>query len=103
MILRYTPEALEDLRLINEYISKDLKNPLAAKRIIKEIVKSVSYLKEQPRLGINLSAKTGRDTDLLYIISGNHIVFYRIDDKYVSIIRIINARTNYLQVIFCNT
>ena len=100
MIIRYSPEALEDLRLVKEYISENLQNPIASNRIINTIVKSCSNLKYQPKIGAELSTKTGRDTDLRYIISGKYFASYRIEEEYVSVIRILDGRTNYMQILF---
>lgn len=57
MIIRYSPKANEDLRQIKEYISKDLQNPIAAKRVVSAIARSCSNLKEYPQMGAELSKK----------------------------------------------
>lgn len=100
MILRYSPEALEDLKQIKDYISENLHNPTAANRVVSTIAKSCSNLKEYPKMGLRLSEKTGRDTDLLYIITGKYFAFYRIEKHYISVIRVLDGRTNYLQILF---
>lgn len=100
MILRYSPEARDDLKQIKKYISDNLQNFIAAKHIVSEITKSCSHLKEHPRIGAELSKKTGRNTSLRYIVKGNYFVFYRIEKDSISVIRILNGRTNYLQVLF---
>lgn len=99
MKLRYTPEARSDLKAIEQYIGDELSNPTAAKRIITGLLKSCSQLKEQPLLGIYLEKKIGRETDLYYLISGKHLIFYRVEADTVSVIRILDGRTNYLQVL----
>lgn len=68
MILRYTPEAQKDLRGIHEYIFFELCNPDSAKNVLTKILKSCAYLKEQPMMGRRLAEKTGKITDLQYII-----------------------------------
>lgn len=100
MKLRYTPEARLDLKAIEQYIGDDLSNPTAAKRIITALLKSCSQLKDQPHLGISLENKIGRETDLCCLISGKHLIFYRVKADTVSVIRILDGRTNYLQVLF---
>lgn len=100
MKLRYTPAARSDLREIREYIGGMLNNPIAANRITAGILENCSHLKEQPRMGAELSEKTGRETDLRYLICGKHIAFYRIEKDTVSVIRILDGRTNYLRVLF---
>lgn len=100
MRLRYTPKAREDLRRIEQYIAVNLCNADAAKHIITNILKACSRLKEQPDIGIRLSEKTGRSTKIRYIICGKHLAFYLIEDQMVSIIRILDSRTDYMQIIF---
>ena len=100
MKLRYTPEAREDLLDIHRFIASQYGNPDAARKLTKKIMKSCSGLKEFPRMGMRLSEKIQRETPLRYLICGNHFVFYRIDDTEISVIRILDGRTNYLQVLF---
>lgn len=100
MRLQYTPEARADLRAIQQYIGEELSNPAAAQRIITHILKNCALLKAQPHLGIRLEKKTGRESDLYYLIVGKQLVFYRFDADAVSVIRILDGRTNYLQVLF---
>ena len=102
MRLRYTPAARADLRAMRDYITHTLKNPSAAQRLTAKIVESCARLKDQPRMGAALSEKAGRDTDLRYLICGDQIAFYRVEEgkQTVSIIRILDGRTDYMRVIF---
>ena len=80
MRLRYTPAARADLRAMRDYIIHTLKNPSAAQRLTAKIVESCARLKDQPRMGAALSEKTGRDTDLRYLVCGDQIAFYRVEE-----------------------
>lgn len=100
MRLRYTPEAREDLRRTEQYIAENLCNADAAKHVIANILKACSRLKEQPDMGIRLGQKIGRNTKVRYIICGKHLAFYLIEDQVISVIRILDSRTNYMQIIF---
>lgn len=100
MILRYTPEAYSDLNEIKRYATEELENPSASDRIISHILECCANLKEHNYMGMSLAAKTGRDTDLRYIICGKHLAFYRIEFEYISVIRILDTRTNYMREIF---
>ena len=99
MKLRYTPEALYDLAEIKQSIKEDLGSPQAAVKIINGILASCSLFKNQPRLGMELSKQIDRETDYRYLISGNYIVFCRIERNSVSVYRIIDARTDYIRTI----
>lgn len=100
MTLVYSPQARADLRDIKTYIRDALSNPIAAENVTRKILKSCALLKDNPKLGAELSGKTGKDTDMRYLIIGQYIAFYKIDDKVVRVIRIKNARTNYMHIIF---
>lgn len=56
-------------------------------------------LVDYPRLGMSLSAKTGKNSDLMYLVCGKYLIFYRFDDEYVSIIRILDTHTSYVQTL----
>lgn len=96
MILRYTPQARIDLHEIEDYIKNELSNPQAAARIIERILRGCSNLKSNPNLGLDLSSKIGQQTDLRYLIISNYIAIYKVEINSVSIIRIMDGRTDYL-------
>lgn len=97
MKLRYTPQARDDLRRIRAYCTEELQNPSSGQRITARIVKSCEMLKEHPRLGLALRERIARNTDLRYLIQGSHLIFYRIAEDMISIIRILDGRTDYLR------
>lgn len=98
--LRINPLATEDLIEIRDYITKELENPTAAIKVVRKIIKSYEKLKEFPMMGADLSAKVEVKTDFRYLVSGNYIIFYRTDDEYVSIYRILYAGRDYLKILF---
>lgn len=100
MKIIYTPAAYSDLLALNEYITDKLHNPIAAERIISHIVKSCSNLKQMPLSGMLLSSKIQVDTDLRYLICEKYLVFYRIAENEIHIIRILDGRTNYAAQLF---
>lgn len=86
--IRVTPAALNDLKEIKSYIENDLANPIAANNVVKRIIKDYSLLETSPHMGPVLSAKIHIETDFRFIVSGNYIVFYKVDETYVSTFRI---------------
>ena len=100
MKLYYAPQARADLREIQGYISQNLQNPSAAKNIISKILKSASLLSGQPRLGFSVSEKTGRETDIRCLFSGNYVIFYKITEAGILVVRILDARTDYMKYVF---
>ena len=100
MRIRYTPEARADLTEIRSYIGKTLQNPAAASRTVAGITKECGRLKDYPNLGMSLEAKTGLHSEYRFLLCGKHIAFYRIEGSWVSIIRILDGRTDYLKRLF---
>ena len=99
MNLRFTPQARADLLEIRRYISSDLHNETAAERITRTILSSSSNLKSFPQMGIALSEKIKVQTDIRYIISEKYLVFYTIEENFISVVRILDSRTNYMQTL----
>ncbi len=100
MKLRYTPEAIDDLRKITAYIKHTLQNPTAAKRIGTTILDSCSILKSQPKAGYSVQAKVGLETNLRVLVCEKYLIFYRVEEQAVSIARILDGRQDYLQLLF---
>ena len=98
--LRITPAAASDLAEIKAYISLELHNPQAAQRIVRSITHNLRHLQQNPHLGFSVSAKTGRETDLRALLSGNYFLFYRVEIEAVQVARILDGRQDYLRVLF---
>ena len=100
MKIRVSPAALNDLKEINFYIKDDLSNPIAEKNVMKRIVDDYNRLTFSPDIGIPLSTKVPFETDYRFIISGNYLIFYKTDNEYVSVYRVLYGRRDYLRIIF---
>ena len=98
MKLRYTPAAIQDLEEIERYIREELCAPDAAKNTIRKIANSCAFLCSSPRMGLSLQEKLNREVAQRYIISGNYLVVYEIDEG-VSVLRVLDTRTNYLTIL----
>ena len=99
MKLRNTPESLCDLQEIKRYIKSELHNPTAASRITKAILDGCAQLKQFPKMGVSIGAKTGYETDLRMLVVEGYIALYRIETEVVSIGRIINAQQDYIRIL----
>ena len=96
----FSPEAVDDLKGIKQYIKDELCNEQAAKNTVAKILKKVKMLSDFPESGSSLSAIIGFDTDYRYLVSDNYIAFYRIENKNVLIVRVLYGRRNYMQILF---
>ena len=98
--LKITPAAASDLAEISAYISMQLHNPQAARRIAKNITHDLRLLQQNPHLGFSVSAKIGRETNLRALLSGNYFLFYSIENEAIQVSRVLDGRQDYLRVLF---
>jgi toxin ParE1/3/4 len=80
----WTDFAIEDLRMIHEYISKDSKT--YADRFVDRIIKRVDQLENFPKSGRvvpEFNSETIRE-----LIEGNYRIIYQIRPEYIGIARI---------------
>ena len=95
-----SPEAARDLSQIKQYISTELKNRSAANRIVSSILKDLRELERYPEQGPSVEALTGFQTELRMLLCGKHIALYKIEDNTIFVARILDARQDYLRVLF---
>lgn len=95
-----SPEAARDILQIKQYISTELKNRGAANKIVGAILKELRTLEQYPMQGPSIEALTGFQTDLRMLVSGKHIALYRVEGKTVFVSRVLDARQDYLRVLF---
>lgn len=98
--IKLSPLAISDLQEIKAYISDDLSNPIAANRVINQIIDDYTLLETSPEMGAPLSAKINIATDYRYLVSGKYIVFYKTDKEYVYISRILYGVREYIRILF---
>ncbi len=98
--IRLTPEAEKDLVEIEYYISKKLRNPIAAQRVVSKIIKDLEILESYALAGPSLQVLYGIKTDLRILVCGNYIAAYRVEERLILIARIINARLDYTRILF---
>lgn len=95
-----SPEAAGDLARISRYISTELKNRNAANRIVGSILKQLRAPERCPELGPSVEALTGFQTELRSLSYGKHIALYKIEGETVFVARVLDARQDYLRVLF---
>lgn len=98
--IRYSPEALKDLDEIWDYLFSELCNPQAAAHTVNNIMDAVDRLEDFSGIGAPLSSVTDLESDYRFLVSGNYMVFYRVDGREVSIDRVLDGRRDSLRVLF---
>ena len=98
--IHYSPESRRDLDDIWDYIVSELQNRSAAERVINRIIDAVDPLKNFAEMGTPLSSIADVGTDYRFLVSGNYMVFYRVQDSNVYIDRILYGRSDYMSTLF---
>ena len=98
--IHYSPESHRDLDDIWDYIVSELQNRSAAERVINRIIDAVDPLKNFAEMGTPLSSIADIGTDYRFLVSGNYMVFYRIQGSDVYIDRVLYGRSNYINILF---
>ena len=95
-------EAQSDLEEIKRYISKELENPSAAISATKGITQTMRILQTYAEAGALLSSIADADDTYRFLVSGNYLIFYRVNEHDIYVDRILYGRRNYLRILFGN-
>ena len=96
MKLRINPLVAEDLKNIKEYIAED--NEEMAVKTIQEIYIRIESIQQFPHMVADLLRRVSFRTDYKYVIFGNYVVLYRIEDEYIEIYRVVNRYRDITQI-----
>ncbi len=99
MTVVFLPAAEIDLAELFSYIKDDLQNPIAAHNIATKILQRSQYLATFPEIGVSLETIDHRLASYRYFLIDNYIIIYRISDTQVNIVRILYARSDYVQLL----
>lgn len=97
--LIYTPKALDDLHDIKAYVAK-MFGEGKAKSCVKELTSIAKQLELFPEEGPRLRDIIEYPTDYHYLIVKPNYVFYRVEGDTVRVIRILNEKQDFLQILF---
>ena len=98
--IHFSPAALEDLKEIKYYITEELFSEQSAVRTLEKILKHIRQLESFPDLGAPLSSIVSMDVPYRFLVCGNYLAFYTKENEEVLIIRVLDGRRDYLQILF---
>ena len=101
--LHLSYEAQNDLSDIKDYIAEDLENPQAAIATVSKITKAIRMLRDHARIGAPLSPAADVNREYRFLVSGNYMIFYRVNGTDIYIDRVLYGRRDYLRVLFADT
>ena len=99
-ILHYSPQAIQDLDEIYDYIYTTLQNPIAAKNTIQGIRQSISELKTLDNIGVKVILPNGWETPYRFIQYKNYLSFYRQINNDIFVDRVIYGKSDYIRILF---
>lgn len=97
--IEYSKEAKQDLIDIKKYIKYNLQEPDTAKRLINKIRIEINKLKNKPKLYAIIDDDFIKKLRIRKIIVDNYIVFYRINNTSIQIVRILYGRRNWINLL----
>lgn len=103
MRVRYTPKALEDLQKTKEYIIGEFDSTELADKILRKIIRSINNLEIFPYKGGRLKETIDIETNYRYLVSQKNYIFYIIEDEEILVIRVLNEKQDYMQILFEKT
>ena len=94
-----SPEALSDIESIRKYLIVEFSETISDK-IIRKIMNDIRSLEVYPFAGHSIEEEFGIKTDYMGFYSNKNYVFYRIDEDYVRIIRVLDERMDCIWTLF---
>lgn len=95
----FSAKADHDLADLFKYINDTLRNDIAAHNIVEKLLRLSQKLSTFPEMGASLKTVDSRLDGYRYLIADNYILIYKIADEEVSIVRILYAKSNYVQLL----
>jgi toxin ParE1/3/4 len=96
MIVDITDEAAVDLEHIGDIIADD--NPDRSVTFVRELVARCERLADMPRRFGLLAGH--ENSGLRKLVHDGYLVFYRVDDAQLSVVRILNGAMDYEKILF---
>ncbi len=97
--IEYSMEAKQDLIDIKRYIKYNLQEPNTAQKLITKIKNEIDNLKDNPKMYSIIDDDIIKRFKIRKLVVGNYIVFYRINDESIQIVRIMYGRRNWITLL----
>lgn len=97
--IQFSPLAKEDLLKIKVYLEKEFDNEIASEKV-KQLLKSIKQFEQFPLMGRPMMNVIDIPTDYMYFVQEKNYIFYRLEKETVRIIRIIDTRQDYMNILF---
>lgn len=93
------PKARHDLEEIFEYVSNTLINYMAATKLIEEFEEAFQRISLFPEICPLIRNDNVDDKTLRKLLVDNYIVFYRVKNKEIQVVRVLHGMRNYEDIL----
>lgn len=97
--IEYSKDSKQDLIGIKQYIKYNLQEPKIAENLINKIREEINKLKDNPEIYSIIDEDIIKKLEIRKIIVDNYIVFYRIKNEVIEIVRIMYGRRNWISLL----
>ena len=97
--IRYSKESKQDLVDIKKFIKYNLQEPNIADKLITKIRKEINKLLDDPEIYQTIDDDFIKRLEIRKILVDNYIVFYKIKNTTVEIVRIMYGRRNWIKLL----
>lgn len=97
--IEYSPESKQDLIEIKKYIKQNLQEPNIANKLIFKIKKAIEDIKNNPELYQIIDDDFIKKLKIRKIIVNNYIVFYRIKNDVIQVVRVLYGKRNWINLL----
>ena len=97
--LEYSKDSKNDLIGIKKYIKYNLQEPQIAEKLILKIKNEIQTLKDNPEKFAIIDDDLIRKLEIRRLIVNNYIIFYRIVNNSIEIVRIMYGRRNWINLL----
>lgn len=97
--IEYSKEAKQDLIEIKQYIKYNLQEPETSQKLIYKIRKEINNLKHNPEIHVIIDDDLIQKIKIRKLIVDNYIIFYRIKNFSIEIVRVIYGRRNWINLL----
>jgi len=97
--IEYSKESKEDLLGIKQYIKYNSQEPETAQKLIEKLRKEINNLKHNPKIYGVIDDDIIKKIKIRKLIVDNYIVFYRIKNDSIEIVRGMYGRRNWIHLL----
>ena len=97
--IEYSKESKQDLIGIKQYIKYNLQEPDIAQKLIFKIRTQIDSLKYSPEIYAIIDDDIIKKLEIRKLIVDNYIVFFRIKNDSIQIVRIMYGRRNWINLL----